>query len=308
MKKRILLWVVTMVVLVVAAVVLLHGTNIDILNPQGPIAGRQRDLLVFTFLLSLVVIVPVFVLLFVISWKFRAGNSKNTKYTPDWDGSRRLETIWWGIPIAIILILSVVTWRTSHELDPYKPLASSAQPITIEVVALQWKWLFLYPDQHIATVNYVSFPEKTPVNFRITADAPMNSFWIPSLGGQVYAMSGMTTQLHLSADTVGSYDGSSANISGEGFAKMRFTAQSRSRADFDAWVQKTKSSADLTMDAYTTLAKPGVSAEPAYYALSDTGLYDKIVMKYMAPSHKADDTKQNPMPEMPESMPAMKGM
>lgn len=317
MKKHLLIFAGTAILLVTLAFALLPGHNMDIMNPQGVIADRQRELLIFTVLLSMVVIVPVFVLLFVISWKYRQGNKKPGKYTPDWDSNKKLEVIWWGIPCAIILILGVITWRTSHELDPYKPLTSATKPVTVQVVALQWKWLFIYPEQHVASVNFLQIPEKTPVNFKITADAPMNSFWIPSLGGQVYAMSGMSTQLHLMADRTGDYDGSSANISGEGFAKMRFTARASSPSDFDAWVANIKQhSKGLTAQGYDKLAAPDVVAKPATYTLQEPDLYDKIVAKYMAPSHDKNKPQQDSSESMPsmqggtqtQSMPAMEGM
>ena len=318
MRRRLLFFALVAVILTALSLLLLHGNNIAVLNPQGTIADQQRDLIVFTVLLSMVVIIPVFVLLFFISWKYRAGN-KSAKYTPDNDGNKWLELIWWGIPCIIILILSIVTWRTSHDLDPYKELSSSVEPVTIEVVALQWKWLFIYPDQDIATVNFVQFPEKTPINFKLTADAPMNSFWIPSLGGQVYAMSGMTTQLHLMADGVGSYDGSSANISGEGFADMKFVAHSSTSKDFEQWAKAIKSnSADLSMDEYNELIKPDRVDAPKYYSLSKPGLYDTIVMKYMGSGHVDDDAQADQdSPSMDhdmsghatmESMPGMEGM
>lgn len=272
-------------------VVLLSGVDIAVLNPKGIIADQQKSLIVFTVLLSLVVVVPVFILLFVISWKYREGNTK-AKYTPDNDHNTALEIVWWGIPIAIILLLSVITWKTSHELDPYKALESDTKPLTIQVVALQWKWLFIYPEQGIASVNLLPFPEKTPLNFLITSDAPMNSFWIPSLGGQVYAMSGMTTKLHLMADSVGTYKGSSANISGEGFAKMKFDANSLSRDDFDAWVSKAKSSGNMLGDkTYATLAAPSTVDSPSAYTLQSKDLFTNILMKYMTPtSHEMHGT------------------
>lgn len=255
--------------------------NIDVLNPQGEIASKERDLLLFTTLLSLAVVVPVFFMLALFSWKFREGNKK-AKYTPDWDSNKILETIWWGIPFVIILVLSIVTWNSSHALDPSKPLVSDVQPVTVQVVALQWKWLFIYPEQQIASVNLVQFPVMTPVNFIVTSDAPMNSFWIPSLGGQIYAMSGMSTKLHLIANNTGDFKGSSANISGEGFADMNFVARSSSAADFQTWVEKVRaSSSSLDYSSYEKLAKPGVEAAPSYYALDNANLYDTIVMKYM---------------------------
>ena len=267
----------------VGVTLLLKNAQIDVLSPKGEIASKERNLLIFTAVLSLIVVVPVFFMLALFSWKFREGNKK-AKYTPDWDSNKFLETIWWGIPCVIILILSVVTWTSSHELDPYKPLNSNIAPLRVQVVSLQWKWLFIYPDEGIASVNLLKIPEKTPINFTVTSDAPMNSFWVPSLGGQIYAMSGMSTQLHLMADGVGSYKGSSANISGKGFADMNFMVHSSNKADFEAWVQQTKSSS-TTLDAstYAQLAKPAIAAKPSFFKLDGADLYDTIVMKYMMP-------------------------
>jgi cytochrome o ubiquinol oxidase subunit 2 len=301
LKKTIKIGVFVLFGLMVVAgtVLFFQNFNVAVLNPQGEIARQQRDLIVFTTLLGLVVVIPVFIMLGVFSWKYREGNTK-AKYRPDWDSNKWLEMVWWGIPCVIILILGVVTWRTSHELDPYKALSSDTKPISIQVVALQWKWLFIYPELGVASTNLVQFPEKTPLNFTITSDAPMNAFWIPSLGSQVYAMSGMSSKLHLAADTTGDYKGSSSNVSGEGFADMAFTARSSTRADFDTWVENIKQSgAALDMTAYATLARPGSLKEPAYYALKDVGLYDKIVMKYMAPMPSGHENNA-PTDDMPE--------
>jgi cytochrome o ubiquinol oxidase subunit II len=279
---------VTIAGIVAIFAVLLNGHDMPILNPHGTIADQQRNLIVFTVLLGLVVIVPVFIMLFSIAWKYRESNTK-AKYSPDWDHSRLYETIWWGVPCVIILILSVVAWKSSHDLDPYRPLTSNVKPIKIQVVSLQWKWLFIYPEQHTASVNLVQFPEDTPVNFEITSDAPMNSFWIPSLGGQVYAMSGMSTKLHLMAGTIGEYKGSSANISGEGFAGMNFVAKSTSKNDFDTWVKTNKDSApNLDMTEYNKLATPSKNEKAKNYTLEEPNLYDKIIMKYMAPEKQMD--------------------
>lgn len=284
-KIQVLLLLVAIAGLIGIITVVLQGHNIAVLNPQGTIANKERDLIIFTTVLGLAVVIPVFIMLFGIAWKYRESNTKaNTKYSPDWDGSRLYETIWWGVPCVIMLVLGVVIWQSSHELDPYKKLESNVKPIRVQVVALQWKWLFIYPEQKIASVNLVQFPEDTPVNFEITADAPMNSFWIPSLGGQVYAMTGMTTKLHLQADNIGSYNGSSANISGEGFAGMRFIAKATSQADFDTWVRSNQnSSAGLGMTEYGKLVTPSKDVPAATYSLKQADLYDKIVMKYMAP-------------------------
>ncbi len=268
----------------------LQGAHFAILDPKGIIADKERGLLIFTTLLSLVVVVPVFVMLFVIVWRYRATNTKAI-YSPEWDGSRFFETLWWGIPCLIILVLAIVTWTSSHQLDPTRSLTSTHPPLKIQVVALQWKWLFLYPDQQVASVNTVEFPINTPIEFDITADAPMNSFWIPSLGGQIYAMPGMTTKLHLMADTSGTYAGSSANLSGTGFSGMRFSAIATSASDYANWLIRAHSSSQvLTSSSYTALAVPSADVAVRLYRLGEPTLYDTIVMKYMMPSTATSST------------------
>lgn len=262
------------------------NNSVPILNPEGFIASQQRSLLQFAVLLMLLIIVPVFGLTIFISWKYRAGNKK-AKHMPDWDHNNILEAIWWGFPVLIIIVLSIVTFLSSHTLDPFKPIVSDKPSVKIQVVALQWKWLFIYPEQKIATVNEVRFPEKTPVDFVVTSDAPMNSFWIPALGGQIYAMSGMSTKLHLMADQVGTYKGASANISGEGFSGMKFTAHSLSETDFQNWAQSVKrTSKPLNLAVYNKLALPSKNNAVASYVLAENSLYDKIINKYMAPEGK----------------------
>lgn len=269
-----------------SAVYLLQGQDIAVLNPRGEIAQKQFHLLVFTSALSLLIIIPVFALTAYIVWKYRASNAKAT-YHPDWDSSKAIEGLWWGLPLLLIVILAVVTWKSSHELDPYKALASDKKPVTVQVIALQWKWLFIYPEQDIATVNYLQIPEDTPINFDITADAPMNSFWIPNLGGQVYAMAGMQTKLHLMADKPGDYPGSSANISGDGFAGMKFITRATSEAEFTKWVGSVKTSSKfLDQHSYQELAKPSKNNPPDYYSSSEKGLFGGVMMKYMMPGHQ----------------------
>ena len=197
-----------------------------------------------------------------------------------------LESIWWAIPTAIIAALGIITWFSTHALDPYKPLASNVQPITIEVVALDWKWLFIYPEQNIATVNFVQFPKDTPINFKITGDSgAMNSFWIPQLAGQIYAMPGMNTKLHLMASEIGEYKGLSANYSGLGFSGMRFVAKASTQEEFDMWIDEVRySPTTLTFEEYTLLAQKSKNNEASYYSAVDENLYGKIIMKYMAPA------------------------
>ncbi len=276
------------------AYILLHGANIPVLQPKGVIADKQLQLIIVTTLLGMIVIVPVFVMLFAFAWKYREGNKK-AKYTPNADGNKWIEALWWGIPIIIITILSVITWVSTHDLDPYKKLESTERPIKVQVVALQWRWLFIYPEQGVATINEVRFPEKTPVEFELTADAPMNGFWIPSLGGQVYAMAGMSSKLSLMADSVGEYNGSSSNISGEGYAGMSFKAISMKKTEFDLWARtSTKKAERLDWEKYDQdLVSPSKEQGVRVYSLFDAELYNKIVMKYMhggSEPHSPDKT------------------
>lgn len=285
-KKKRVIFVVTLSVLAIGALVFLFTrTNVLVLQPAGNVAEQQRDLMIIATLLMLIVVLPVFILTGLIAWRYREGNKKAT-YSPGFDNSHVLETVWWIIPLAIISVLSVIIWQSSHKLDPFRPLPHHAEPLRVQVVALQWQWLFIYPDQDIASTNYLRFPEDRPVNFEITADAPMNSFWIPQLGGQVYAMSGMSTKLHLIADKPGEYKGMSANISGAGFADMKFIAQATSSSDFEEWVKDIKSRQDtLDIASYTELAKPSRGNPDQTFWLKEDDLYNKIVMKYMSPEH-----------------------
>lgn len=255
-----------------------------VLAPRGVVAAKERTLILFALGLAAVVVVPVFTLLLSFAWRYREGNEKSrASYKPELSGNRAAETVWWLIPGILILILSIVTWNSSHDLDPYKPLVSDVQPMTIQVVAEDWKWLFIYPEEHIATVNYVMLPVNVPVNFVITSDTVMNSFWIPQLGGQIYAMPGMSTQLHLMASSDGDFNGSSANISGSGFAAMHFIAHADSAGVFNDWVQTVRQSPlDLSAEAYQQLAKPGENAKPVYFSSVDNGLYATILGKYMS--------------------------
>ncbi len=288
-KFKIIIGVILSVVLIAITVNYLRTVNIEVFNPKGTIAEKQRNLIVFATALSVLVIVPVFTLLFTFLHKYRETNI-NAKYTPDWDHNTSYEFIWWGIPIFIILILSVVTWNTTHSLDPSKQLESNQKPLQIQVVAMQWKWLFIYQEQNIATVNYLQVPTGRPITFTITADAPMNSFWIPQLGGQIYAMSGMSTKLNLVADQPGSYNGVSANISGEGFAGMRFKAIATSQTDFANWVKQSQQNQnELSYKAYETLAIPSQNNPTATYSPVQKGLYDTIMNMYMLPTAGMDN-------------------
>ena len=282
MKKKLLvtLFALALLGVVAWAIWFIAHNNIEVLNPKGVIAAKQRDLIWTATWLMLIVVVPVLVMTLGFAWRYRASNTK-AKYSPNWSHSHFAEALWWGIPFVIIVALAVITWTSSHELYPFKPLVSDKKPLKIQVVALQWKWLFIYPEQGIATVNWVQFPEQTPIDFEITADAPMNSFWIPQLGGQIYAMAAMRTKLHLMANEPGEFRGCSANISGTGFAGMTFVAKASSDAEFESWVQSAKSQGVLGQPEYGELAKPSASNSVALYSLGEPQLFEQIIMKYM---------------------------
>ena len=274
--------------LIAAVVVLagwyLHRYPIPVLQPAGEIGGKERNLMIFTASISLVVVIPVFIMLGVISWRYREGNPRG-RYSPELDGNRVAEMVWWLIPAIMIGIIGTITWRSSYALDPFKPL-SGAKTEHIQVVALDWKWLFIYPDQHVASVNVAYVPVGTPVEFDITSDTVMTSFWVPQLGGQMYAMPGMITKLNLRADKAGQYNGAAANISGKGFAKQTFTVEAVQPQLFPRAMRAVRvSDTKLTSTAYAALAKPGVmpQGEVRYYGSVNSSLYDTIVMKYMMP-------------------------
>ncbi|AMA44814.1 ubiquinol oxidase subunit II [Pseudomonas monteilii] len=259
---------------------LLSGCNWTLLDPKGQVGIEQKNLILIAFGLMLLVVIPVIIMTLVFAWKYRATNKAAT-YTPDWSHSTKIEAAVWLIPILIIIALGVVTYKTTHSLDPYRPLDSDVKPVQIDVVALDWKWLFIYPEQGIATVNKIVFPANTPVNFRVTSDAVMNSFFIPGLGGQIYAMAGMTTKLHLIANENGEFDGISANYSGAGFTGMKFKATATSQADFDAWVNEVKQSPKkLEKAQYEALAKPSENNPVELYGEVPADLFQTIVDKY----------------------------
>ncbi|MCH9633390.1 MAG: Cytochrome bo(3) ubiquinol oxidase subunit 2 [Chlamydiae bacterium] len=286
MKKKILPILTVILVLCVMALgviyICLH--DIPVLNPKGMIGEKERNLIVIAASLMLIVLIPVYILTFIFTRKYKDGN-KSAKYEPNWNHSALAETIWWGVPILIISVLGVFTWISSHRLSPFRPIVSEKQALTIQVVALEWKWLFIYPEQGVASINFFQFPENTPVHFEITSDAPMNSFWIPQLGGQIYAMPGRRAQLHLIANEAGEYRGSSANLSGKGFAGMVFTAKASSEEAFHHWVQSAKQSKGLALEQYNHLVEPSENNPKVTYKLTQPNLFDQIMNKYSAPQN-----------------------
>lgn len=257
--------------------------TIPVLEPAGTIASKERHLMIIAILLSAIVVIPVYALTIMIAVKYRESNKK-ARYEPDFDHSRALESIWWGVPIVIIFILSVITWNSTHALNPYSEIDTGKTSMSVEVVSLNWKWLFIYPSLGVASVNRLEMPINQPVHFYITSDTVMNSFWVPALGGQIYAMPGMTTQLNLDATKLGSFYGSSANISGEGFSGMNFDAVSVSQSDFNNWVNNVRSSSgSLSYSAYVNLAKPSQYNPVSYYKDPANNLFEAIINQYMIP-------------------------
>lgn len=256
---------------------------LDVLFPIGSIGIEQRNLLLIIQVLMLVIIIPVYVLTFIFSWKYAAGNPKG-EYDPDLVDNTWAEVAWWGIPLVMTIIVSVLTWIKTHELDPFRPIQSDKKPVTIEVVALQWNWLFLYPEEKVASMNFLQIPVNTPIRFLITADAPMNSFWIPDLGGQIYAMPKMRTELNLIANEEGDFRGSSANLSGEGFAGMHFVTRSSNEDDYQKWIASAQESKNiLDLEQYRQLAKPTEKHPVELYQLGELDLFNQIMRKYMQP-------------------------
>lgn len=260
--------------------------DIVILFPKGLIALEQRNLLLLIQVLMLLFIIPIYLLTFIFSWWYRADNEKS-QYDPHLVDHKIAEIVWWGLPFVMTLLVCIITYFKTHELDPYKPIPSEKKALEIEAVALQWRWLFIYPEEKIATVNFVQFPVDRPVRFKITADAPMNAFWIPRLAGMIYAMPGMTTQLNLIANDTGEFRGSSANISGKGFADMTFVAKASTEEEYDEWIQSVQESSNsMDIPTYQALALPSEDRSVELYQLKEDNLFHEIVMKFMNPESK----------------------
>lgn len=268
-------------------------SDIALLNPKGLIANEQHRLLVTSTLIMLGFGVPVILTLYFFIWKYREGNT-SVSYAPDMKASKAFLAFCWGGPLVIVAILAYLMLPATQRLEPQQPIAADNDQLTIQVVALNWKWLFIYPEEDIATVNFVQIPVDTPVRFELTADeAPMNSFWIPHLGGMLYAMTGHVNPLNLMADTIGSYSGGAAEVNGRGLAGMRFSTYVSSEGDFDAWVKETKQSlVSLDEAEYEKLLKPSENNEPVFYSSFTPGLYDKIVSKYSGSHHHGSEHEE----------------
>jgi cytochrome o ubiquinol oxidase subunit 2 len=261
-----------------AAVLLVAGCNRGVMDPVGPVGAAEKQILINSTAIMLAIIIPTIIATIAFAWWFRRGNAKAT-YRPDWEYSGAIEMVVWAIPALTIILLGGIVWIGSHDLDPPKPLASKVAPLKVEVVSLDWKWLFIYPDQGIATVNQLVVPAGTPVSFRLTSATVWNSFFVPQMGTMIYTMPGMATRLNLQADRQGVYDGLSSHFSGDGFPGMTFKVQAVASEQFAAWAQGVRGQGQaLDSKSYPELAKPSSYVKPITYGTVVPGLFDAIMM------------------------------
>lgn len=264
----------------------LAGCKAVVMNPSGDIARQQADLIVTSTVLMLLIIVPVIALTLLFAWRYRAAN-RSASYQPDWDHSTKLELVIWGAPLLIIIALGAITWISTHQLDPFRklvrldanrPVPADVKPLEVQVVAMDWKWLFIYPEQGIATVNELAAPVDRPIHFKMTASTVMNSLFIPALAGQIYSMPGMQTELNAVINKAGVYDGFSANYSGAGFSQMRFKFHGLADGDFDKWVAQARNSGQLLdRAAYLKLEQPSTAHPVQRFATVDRELFTAAV-------------------------------
>lgn len=281
MEHKIFLASVIILAFVLGILLLVGNNTVSLLTPKGTVSQQEKEVILFSVSLMLAILIPILGFAVFVSYKYREGNEKNAKYQPEWDRNPFWQFFRFFVPSAVVLILAVIAWRSSHALDPFKSLASESEPMPIQVVALEWKWLFIYPEENIATVNFVEFPKDRPIDFQLTSDAPMNSFWIPQLGGQMYAMAGMVTHLNLMASETGEYSGTAAEINGKGFAGMKFTAKAVSDDEFRSFVENTHlDKTPLNFSEYNELAIPSEYEKSRSYSSVDPKLFQSIVQKF----------------------------
>jgi cytochrome o ubiquinol oxidase subunit 2 len=282
MRARSRFWVARSATLV--APILLAACQPGVLNPAGPIAAADRTILIDSVLIMLAIVLPTIALALGCAWWFRAGNTR-ARFMPNFVYSGQLELLVWGIPLLTIMLLGGVAWIGSHQLDPYKPIVSKTPALNVQVVSLDWKWLFIYPDQHIASVNMLEIPAGTPVHFSLTSASVMSAFFVPQLGSMIYTMNGMTTQLNLQADKQGVFQGLSSHYNGDGFAGMHFEVHAVTQAEFTAWVTATRGTGPtLDTASYSALAKQSLSVTPFTYRQTEDGLFDHIVTQKLPPA------------------------
>jgi cytochrome o ubiquinol oxidase subunit 2 len=269
-----------------------------VMAPSGDVAMQQRDLILIATVLMLLIVLPVMATIAWFAWKYRA-KAQAADYDPDWDHSTSLELLIWSAPLLIIIALGAVTWTSTHLLDPYRPIERldaqrkvdpAAKRLQVEVVALDWKWLFIYPELGIATVNELAAPVDQPIEFKITSASIMNSFFVPALAGQIYAMPGMQTSLHAVANKPGSFDGFSANYSGAGFSNMRFKFHAMDQSGFDQWVARVKASGKpLDRATYVKLEQPSEKVKPTYFASVEPRLFHAALNMCVQPGKRCMD-------------------
>ena len=274
----------------------LSGCDVFLLAPAGPVGSAEKSMLIDAVVIMLAIIVPIIIATLAFAWWYRAGNAR-ALYRPDFSHSGRIELVVWSIPLLTITFLGGIAWIGAHELDPAQPLASKVKPLEVQVVSLDWKWLFVYPAQHVASINALTVPAGVPVHFTLTSASVWGSFFVPELGSMIYTMSGMTTQLYLQADHPGSYYGLSTNLSGDGFSDMHFVVNAVPDAAFGAWVGKAQASGPVLDEAaYTRLAKQSIVATPVTYRSVDPDLFGKVVSLRLAPGPgpESSSTKSGP--------------
>ncbi len=284
--------------LALAGTAVLAGCDLVVMKPTGDVALQQSQLIVYSTVLMLIIIIPVMLLTIFFAWNYRASN-KEARYEPDWDSSISLEIVVWAMPLAIVICLAGLTWVATHRLNPYtditritadKPVPDDVEPLQVQVVALDWKWLFIYPEQGVAAVNEMAAPVDRPIEFHLTSTDVMNSFYVPALAGMIYAMPGMQTELNAVMNKPGVYDGFSANYSGAGFSFMNFDFHGLSQGDFDQWIEKVRGS-DKKLDAETfvELERPSEKVPVIYYAEHDEGLWDSVLNLCFVPGALCKD-------------------
>ncbi len=269
-------------------------SNLVLFHPKGPVGHSERFVIIAAFALMMIVVLPVIFMALWFPWKYRASNTK-AKYMPKWNRSIAIDLVVWLVPVAIIMALALLTWSRMFTLDPYHPIESSAKPVTIEAVSLDWKWLFIYPDRNIAAVNQIVFPAGVPLNFRITSDSVLTSFFIPQLGSQIYAMPGRQSQLHLLAAEAGTFEGHNQQFSGKGYSDMHFAAIAVSAEAFEAWVRKvSESPGKLDSSEYGKLKTPSLDYPVTYFSSVDQGLFEGIINSYRAGDGNSTAGMNNP--------------
>jgi cytochrome o ubiquinol oxidase subunit II len=279
---------------IIAAPIVVTACQPAVLSPEGVVGIAEKTLLIDSLAIMLAIVLPTIAATFAFAWWFRASNTR-AKFLPGFTYSGRLELIVWAIPILVIMLLGGVIWIGSHELDPARPLASKTPPLDIQVVSLDWKWLFIYPNQGVASVNQLMLPVEVPIHFHLTSASVMNAFFIPQLGSMIYTMNGMTTQLNLLANSPGTYRGLSSHFSGDGFPGMHFDVHAVPAEQFSTWIENTRASGP-TLDAasYATLSKQSVDVSPFTYRATSPELFQQIASQSLPPGPGPQAGRPNP--------------